>query len=246
MNAPRLAGVLCWHYDAAKTFKHADALAELCAICDAVFVLDDASDPPLSKTEFFDKYPKLQSVLRIDERNHAWNDWTAHNHLLIAAAKAHCDYVFWLDDDESIWPRADRALIDPLLLEMKANPSAVAMNLHWDHVWDEPGRIRTGAPWMHWHKSFLQKNPFYISGCICFANNPLTELHSWPVQTGALLISDKVRVLHYALMTADDRRRWLDKYEKHDPENRFNNPLWKEYKAGADQSNVKTVRLEDL
>jgi len=228
---------MCWHYDAAKTFKHHDALADLSAICDEIFILDDASDPPFPK-EFFDRYP-IQAVIRNDERSHSWNDWTNHSTLLLAAAKRGFDCVFWLDDDESIWPRADRALIDPVFHRLMANPVACAVNLHWDHLWNSTGEVRRGGEWGKLRKPFMQKNPFCNPGCLCFQNNPSTQLHSWPIQTGAVLMDESVRVLHWALLTQEDRDRYAAKYAKHDPEGKFPNFIIKEL---ADE-NPPTERL---
>jgi hypothetical protein len=236
---------MCWHYDAAKTFKHADALAELCAVCDEVFLLDDKSDPPINAPEFFSKYANLQSVIRLDERDHHWNDWTNHNTLMLAAAKRRCNYILWLDDDESIYPRADRGLFDPLLDELKRNPCSVAMSLHWDHVWNEVGKIRVDGEWSRLRKPFLQKNPFFTSGMICFQNTPLTRIHSWPIQSGTVLLNDTVHVLHYALMTSEDRTSHRDKYVKHDPQNEFalaNYKMWEYMKdVGNPNPELKDV-----
>ena len=237
----RIAGLMCWNYDAAKTFKHHDALADLSAICDELFILDDASDPPLPK-EFFDRYPKLQAVIRNDERNHTWNDWTNHNQLLMAAAKRGCDYVFWLDDDESLWPIADRSLTDLIFRDLMASPTASCVNLHWEHVWNSPDAIRRGGEWGRLRKPFLQKNPFSSPGCMCFGNGPSTQLHSWPIQTGAALINDSVRVLHWALMNQEDRDRYAAKYAKHDPDGKFPNFILKEIA----EPNPPLAYLKDL
>ena len=241
----RLAGLMQLRLSE-KSFKHADSLAELCAVCDLVFILDDRSDPPIPAKEWFAKYPKLQSIIRVDERDDPhWNEWTARTQLLLAAAKHHCNYVFWLDDDESFWPKADRSLVDPLIARMKQNPTLVSIHLPWLEIWNTPGQVRTDGWWGRISKPFLQKNPFFISSCICFPNNALHRIHCWPIQRGSTEVIKHPAILHYGMMTIDDRNCWRAKYLKQDPANEFAQQAAKEWQQTMDETIAQIKTIEE-
>ena len=161
----KVAGLMSSRWNPEKSFKHEDGLAHLCACCDLVFFLDDRSDPPIPAQEWFKKYPNLQTIIRLDERDEQpWNEWTYRCQLLAAAAKYHCTHVIWLDDDESIFPSPDRAMIGTLVNQMKSNPTAVVIESPWRNVWNEPGQIRVDG----WRS--IRKNAF-TSSCKLYCRN---------------------------------------------------------------------------
>jgi len=219
----KIAGLMCWHFDPFKTHKYCDSLAELCAITDEVFVLDDGSNPPFDRTP----YPKVKTVIRNDENGRHWNDWSNHCTLLIAAAKHGYEFVLWLDDDEAIRP-LDRAILDDMVQKLKDAPCAVATRLRWLQAWDNPNQARVDGEFGNVRKPFLQRNPFSRPAIICFHNDCSTHLHSWPVQGGTQLSDDRIKIIHYSLITLGDRVRIGEKYRQHDPENKFPNILLEE------------------
>jgi hypothetical protein len=242
----KLAGLIQWHYRPEKTFKYADALTELCGVCDAVFVLDDQSKEPINAVEFFKKYPKLQAVLRCDERGDVtWNEWVNRNQLLAAAAKHHCNFALWLDDDEAFYPKATRKDFEELMAKMNSNPAATSLHLPSLTLWNSPDCVRMDGFWGVMSKPVLQKNPFFISGCICYPNNALHRLHCWPISRGSTLTARTPGVLHYGLIDPKDRVNWKVKYEKHDANGEFIQMKADDWDRTVDESIANVMTLED-
>lgn len=215
---PRLAGLMAFNYTPPNPDWMRGAIDDLCAVCDDVFLLaeDYESDLLCSIRKSHDN---IRTVMFAEHKSKPlWNDFTNHCLLMVEASRFQCEWCLWLDHDERLWPKADRAIIHAVVDDLQRSPAIVTAMLPWLTAWGDEQNVRIDGKYLSKKKYFLQRNPF-ISPSIMFTSSPAIRLHDWPVQTGIQVFRNDFGVLHYGIMTPEQRQDRITRYRHKDPAN---------------------------
>lgn len=244
---PRLAGVMGFNYTPPNPDWMKRAVADLCAVCDDVFLLAEDYEEPIL-CEIRKAHDNIRSVMFIEHpEKPLWNDFSSHCLLMMEAARYGCQWLFWIDHDECLWPAPDKSIVRALVDSLHADPVMVSAQLPWLTAWDDEQHVRTNIGYMNMKKNFLQRNPF-LDAVVCFTSTPMIRLHDWPIQTGKQIYRQDIGVMHYGLMTREQRIARVNRYQvpdEHNPKRWIVPKSIEEYDAGATVKPLSEVKLSD-
>ncbi len=186
-----------------------DWFAGMRDVVDGVIALDDGStDDTASRLR---AEPLVRQVLanRVRPDETGWDDRDNRQRLLEAAVDAGADWVLWLDSDERLVPGDGPAL--RCFLEQGADPDeAYGFALH-DQV--GPGRFASEPKWV-----------YRVHQPRAGDTMPQRRLHFPPVPTRiprGRWLRTSVRIVHIGMATPTRRRERYRKYERTDPDRRW-------------------------
>ena len=240
----KVAGLMPFRIDPKYTDAHG-SIGQLLEMCDEVILLDDNSKPE-DVAVLKAKYPKVREWMRLESNPNKplWNDWTSHCVLMMEAARYDCDWCFWLDHDEVVWPKADHQKLVDAIESVRFAPTTMCIHEPWLQLWENDQQVMIGEKKFGRTKTFIQKNPFF-QNLITWNGSPKLRLHCWPLQGGTVARRRDFAVLHYGLMTAEDRQYRVDKYNEQDPTNEYND-IWIREPRQGEVVQLKDIKLDDL
>lgn len=223
----KLIGLMPIRFDPAKSLKWG-SLKQLCDLTDGVILLNDNGkdlnyfvnyDQTTVVLQDYcgDSFRKILEVVNCSRlRDDGWQDYGNRLTLLTRAAIHGADWVLWLDDDlifhPDITPKAMRLLVD---LAKKHKCRSVSFTLR--EMWNES----------HWRSDGIWRDKRYVGlannlpvAQECYTAMSAARLHVLPTAGGAVFCSD-AEVFHYGMSTPELRTARLAKYQREDPENRF-------------------------
>ncbi|WP_102958637.1 glycosyltransferase family 2 protein [Mangrovicella endophytica] len=140
------------------------------------------------------------------------------NHLLAAITAAAPDWVLWIDGDE-VLERQGPARLRPLL---SAPRGPAVYSLQIAYVWDDPAQIRIDGLFGRFHRPSLFRLRGQDPRRLRFPRTGPGNLHCGNVPRGIIGASAAapVRLKHYGYLTAEQRQRKYEWYNRVDPGNR--------------------------
>jgi hypothetical protein len=164
---------------------------------------------------------RVDEIIKL-ENNLGWEDYTTRLTLLARAAAHKCDWVLWLDDDETLVGRysGDPLLREKLLAVINDSVERGCEIITFDkrEMWT-PTHYRTDGVWGEKNKVVLQKNPFALES-VHWRGSHLEQLHYYPLQVADTVHREDCRLLHWGMSTPELRQARYKKYKSlHDPTN---------------------------
>ena len=178
---------------------------------DGLVALDDGSSD--GSAEWLEERAEVLELLRIPSDRPRWDD-SANNRALCEAALGHgADWVVRVDADERLERefrrRAERAIERGRLLGVRA----FAVRLH--DLWDSVDRYRVDGPWgRKWVRRLFRPLPGdrYSDAAV--------HPQKAPLEVGRMPLAD-LRIYHLGMLSAEDRRARRQRYERLDPDGRW-------------------------
>jgi hypothetical protein len=153
----------------------------------------------------------------LDDSPGEWNHYGNWLVLLAKAAKAYCDWVLWLDDDETLPPEVTKDTLLSLITQAR-NSGCVAVTFRRCDMWNET-HWRSDGVWGRKRKVILQRNPL-TEEFVHWRASHKERLHVQPLQVGDIMQAD-VKIFHHGWNSPEKRIATRIKYVKEDPGNVF-------------------------
>jgi len=181
---------------------------------DGIIALDDGSSD--GSAELLAGDDAVIELLRNDVERPAWDEMGNHRALIAAALRHGAEWVLCVDADERLEqefrPRAERVITRGAPLGYSAYA------LHLRELWDDPGQYRVDGIWGRKMVARL----FRLRADHEFDPRELHG-HKAPMQglrNGRFPKAD-LTIYHLAMLHSDDREARRARYEKADPDNRW-------------------------
>jgi len=207
----RVAGVLATRdYDDA-----CGVFDTLSALCDVTIVLDDNSSRPFVHRDRCTEYIALR-------HDSPWNA-PANLTLLLYRAFVHgCEWGVSLDDDVILSHGIrDRAALAALIEALDAKGIDLC-HVPLRDLWDSDDRYRTDGVWGAKTFPVIRRNWFFYDGLTLRDAGERLHTPAFPSSLRARWIIDpRHAVYHVGCLTADARRRRVEKYAREDPDHVF-------------------------
>lgn len=206
----KLCGCLPLKYDPEKSLFD-DCIRDLRAICDEIVVMHDwGSDNSIGRF--------VSEEIRVTQQEKPfWHDYANRITLAARAARLDCDFIVQLDDDELLGPSLTRERALEICRQVKeGNYSQARVSVRT--VWNEK-EWRADGIYEKQVKTFFQVNPLLLKNP-SFQWGFDKQLHHFPnLDLPALKVEDYI--YHFGLRTPSLRRKYVEKYERQDPECKF-------------------------
>jgi hypothetical protein len=178
---------------------------------DGIVALDDGSTD--GSAAFLERSPDVLEVLRVPPQRPAWDEMGNFRRLVDAALRHGATWVVSLDADERV-EREFRARAERVMASGEAQAYAVRMR----ELWGSPDRYRADGLWG-------RKAPPRLFAVRPGQEFSDAELHAPKVPIDAVRCGAVVRadleVYHLRMIDPDQRRARRERYERMDPEARW-------------------------
>lgn len=172
--------------------------------------LDDGSSD--GSAELLEGHPQVLEVLRVASDRPAWDEVGNYRRLVDAALRHGADWAVSIDADERVERdfrrRAERVIARGGRLGL------AAYSVRLRELWDSPYRYRSDGVWGC-------KRPPRLFRLEEGAELDTRELHSSKAPVGARLAGADLEVYHLKMIRPEDRRARRDRYQRLDPEARW-------------------------
>lgn len=181
---------------------------------DGIIALDDGSRD--SSGDFLESSQEVLEVIRVPADRREWDELGNHRALVAAALRHGADWILSLDADERVErdfrARAERVIARGRLLGM------TAFRLRYRELWDAPDQYRVDGIWDEKTRGSL----FRAASDHIFDPRPLHGRKA-PMQArwrGRYPLAD-LTIYHLGMLRAEDRAARRERYERLDPDARW-------------------------
>jgi GT2 family glycosyltransferase len=181
---------------------------------DGVVALDDGStdDSP----EFVAGRPEVLQLLHRDHDHDLWHDGANRERLVRAAWEHDADWLLGIDADERV-ERDFRARAERVVARAERAGQS-AFHVYLRELWDRPDRMRVDGVWGRKRKAVFFRARRDHAFDARELHGQWAPLNAHP--SGAFPQADLL-VYHLRMLRAEDRRARRERYERIDPDRRF-------------------------
>lgn len=177
---------------------------------DGIVALDDASSD--GSAELLESDPRVLEVIRREHDRSGWDE-VGNYRLLVDAARRHGgEWALSVDADERLErgfrPRAERVIARGRLFGWRA------YSVRLRELWDSPDSYRSDGLWG-------DKRPERLFRLDPGAEVDPAELHARKTPLGIRVIPADLQVYHLRMITSEDRLARRRRYERLDPQTRW-------------------------